>query len=145
MSLYCFGKLKLLPASNLASAFPTQVHCRPDIDPCDAEVIDKIAELAGNGGFFTISDDGRSTDATSLWNDMMSASQDLDSRLARAVHTLLFSPHISCGGIAFVDGGIESILKGTPEQCWAWFLERSRKPWDTIDNPLLVWSACGTP
>jgi len=145
MSLYCFGKLKLNTANHGAFAFPCGVMVRGNIDPSDAEEIEKFDKFEGDGVCFAIVDDSNAVDATGLWNDMVRAilkdpSTVLETVLGRTVHELLFHPEISAGGIAFVDGGIETVLEGEPEQCWNWFLERAGKPWDTMDNPMLIWT-----
>jgi len=143
MSLYCFGKLKLVAGSETQFVFPAKVMIRRYIDPGDAEEIETIDQLAGDGLYFSICDDPGSVDATRLWLETMSKAPDnvLESHLGGTIHALLFNSQISVGGIAFVDGGIRTILSGTPEQCWLWFLERAGKPWDTIDNPMLIWAS----
>jgi hypothetical protein len=142
MSLYCFGKLKEVAARSGSYVFPPEVTFRHEIDPEDVEEIEKIEGLRGNGVFFSICDHPDSSDATGFWVEMMEKAPDrvLESRFGRTIHALLFDPHVPRGGIAFVDGGVEAILEGTRQQCWIWFLERAHKPWDTIGNPILIWS-----
>jgi hypothetical protein len=134
-----------LRANQNSFAFPAGVTIRGSIDPYDAEEIEKFDKLAGDGVYFTIVDGPNLGDATGLWTDMQEAMKRhpdaiLETVLGRTVHALLFQPEISAGGIAFVDGGIETVLEGASEQCWNWFLERADKLWDTVDNPMLIWS-----
>src|ERR1700694_2687945 len=139
MSLYCFGKA-IMSGSTDAFSLPDDVALGP-VDEDDAYEIERIEALVGNGILFSICDDEASRDATGLWMDALrlGRSRILESPFGRAVHKLLFYKRILVGGVAFVDGGIETVLEGTPEDCWTWFLERIEKPWDTIDNPLLIW------
>jgi hypothetical protein len=141
MSLYCFGKIKLKADRTESFTFPIEAVFRREVDAGDAEEIESILKMGTDGIYFSICDDPNTRDATYLWNEARSQPPELvaESRLGKAIHALLFDVKISVGAIAFVDGGIETILKGTPEQCWAWFLERIAKPWDTIDNPILIW------
>jgi len=110
------------------------------IDPDDAAELDK--ELSGPGEYFSIGDDAAGAGATALWIEAMDRPNDLSSTpLGNAVHSLLFSPALLGGAIAFVDGGVEIVLRGTPDQCWQWFAERIVLAWDNVDNPLLIWTA----
>jgi len=144
MSLYCFGKIKTdaKTAGSFASALGLDVTIRTEVDANDAQEIESIAELSFDGNYFSICDDSKSRDATGLWIQAMSRSPErvMESRLGKVIHTLLFDTRIMVGAVAFVDGGIESVLKGRPEQCWTWYLDRIVKPWDTIDNPILIWA-----
>lgn len=141
MSLYCFGKIKLKPRTGESFSFPSAATFRREVDPGDAEEIESIAKIGEGGIDFSICDGPSSVDATALWNEAMAQPPELvaESRLGKAVHTLLHDPRIGDGAIAFVDGGIETVLNGSPEQCWQWFLARIVKHWDNIDNPVLVW------
>ncbi len=141
MSLYCFGKIKLKADKIESFTFPVEGVFRQEVDADDAEEIESMVKMGTIGIYFSICDDPNSRDATALWNEARSQSPErvAESRLGKAIHPLLFDARISVGAIAFVDGGIETVLTGTPEQCWAWFLERIAKPWDTIDNPIMIW------
>jgi hypothetical protein len=138
MSLYCFGKL--IPKSE-------KDFLRPDflsgiIDPEDVETLDGIEPLKAKGICFSVFDSIGAGEATGLWNEASNLPIDKvgESRLGTIVQRLLYDDRISIGGIAFVDGGIETVLIGSPHDCWNWFLERIKEPWDTIDNPLLIWT-----
>ena len=82
--------------------------------------------------------------ATGLWNEADPVRErgqsGSDSRLARAVHALIFDTELEAGGLAFVDGGVETVLCGSPDECWGWFTARLAMPWDALDNPLLIWT-----
>jgi len=140
VSLDCLGKIKLA-RTDVGFSFPSDVAIRTEIDDGDVEEFDRVKSLFGDGIFFSICDDPNGGDATGLWVEAMDLgiSRILESHLGRAVHALFFDSRICVGGLAFVDGGIETIWEGAPEDCWRWFLERIEKPWDTIDNPLLIW------
>jgi len=99
--------------------------------------------LKGDGTYFSITEGPESADATGYWNDMMVRDRRdvVECPFGRTVHSLLFEPSIFGGVIAFVDGGIENFLAGPSEQCWEWFLDRARLPWDCIDNPAFIWPA----
>jgi len=144
MSLYCFGKIKADAETtrSFASAFLPDATIRTEVDPDDAQEIDSIAELSFDGVYFSICDDSESTEATGLWNEAMTQSPErvMESRLGKVIHMLLFDTRIMVGAVAFVDGGIKRVLAGSPGQCWMWYLDRIVKPWDTIDNPLLIWT-----
>lgn len=141
MSLYCFGKIELAPNQAVSFAFPGEVVVENRLDDEDIETINSIDNLGGDGIYFSFRDNRESVDATMLWIEAMDrfAGGATDSRLGKAIYSLLFDPLILTGAVAFVDGGIEVILEGTPEQCWSWFLELIKKPWDAIDNPIMVW------
>jgi hypothetical protein len=139
MSLYCFGKFRLSSGQSVRSILIPHVTIGR-IDPDDAAEVDN--ELSGSGEYFSICDDATSAGATALWNEAMERPNDLlSTRFGNAVRNLVFSPALVSGAIAFVDGGIETVLRGTTDQCWKWFAERVAQPWDSVDNPLLIWRA----
>ena len=139
MSLYCFGKL-LVDADLSPSVLSIPHVMIGRIDPVDAEALDDIQELSEDGIYFSICDDEGS--AGQLWTGATdSPSDDLRlTRLGRVVHALLHCREIQMGGIAFVDGGIDTIRRGSREECWRWFSNEIKRPWDNMDNPLLIWS-----
>lgn len=160
MSLYCFGKvIPEYDVSKLLERFECDIGVPADGDVCE---LDCTEILPGEGSYFSILDHGGQMEATGLWNAMYNwqlrigeiarvspesawgnqgskEEEDLPD-LLRAVRSLFCCEEICGGALAFVDGGIETIVRGTPEICWSEFLKRADKPWDTIDNPVFVWS-----
>jgi hypothetical protein len=138
MSLYCFGKLRLRSGQSVRSILIPHVNIGR-IDPDDAAELDK--ELSGSGEYFSICDDAASAGATARWIEAMDRPNDLSlTPFGNAVHSLIFSPALIMGAIGFADGGIDTVLRGTTDQCWKWFAERVVLPWDNMDNPLLIWT-----
>jgi hypothetical protein len=138
MSLYCFGKLILASGYAVGSIQIPHVILG-QIDPDDVPNLDE--QLSGQGEYFSVRDDDGAVAATALWNEAAERPNLLSTRFGTAIHSLMFSPMLQSGAIAFVDGGIETVLRGTSDQCWQWFSERIILPWDNIDNPLLIWGA----
>jgi hypothetical protein len=163
MSLYCFGKvIPEYDVGKLLEPFQCSIGVPASSDACELDCDDI---LQGEGSYFSLFDHGGQIEATGLWNSMYSRYirfgeiarvppkyalvnnefekvDDLPD-LLRAVRALLCCEEICGGALAFVDGGIETIVRGTPEVCWNELLKRADKPWDTIDNPVFVWSREG--
>src|ERR1041384_4963745 len=129
MSLYCFGKIILHPRSRRDFVFPTLASIDNAIDPEDAKDLDHEKSLSGEGPHFTVRDDPGSA-ATGLWNEVSNRPSDelVQTRLGGFVYTLMFHPSILVGGIAFVDGGIETVVEGSRADCWRGFTGRIRQP-----------------
>jgi hypothetical protein len=143
MSLYCVGKLTPLAPHRHDFVFPGHVHVSREMAPDDAKEFDKLDALSGEGIYFTVFDEPKAYEATGLWNEAYRQPADrvIQTRLGAFVHSLMFHPSIQVGGIAFIDGGIETIVEGSNKQCWDGFLARICRPWDAIDNPLFIWRA----
>jgi hypothetical protein len=142
MSLDCFGKVIPVEGDSGGFAFPSGAFLPGFIDEGDVENLDRLDWVPGAGSYFTIGEGPTQPDATALWIEAsaLPIERVRESRLGHAVYALLFDPRILRGGIAFVDGGVETKLRGTPAECWAWFLERIPKPWTGLDNPVMFWS-----
>jgi hypothetical protein len=160
MSLYCFGKIipvsaetalsRCAPVSNVA-----HLYLR-DLEPDDVSSICQIDDLKPAGITFRYVDsDGGS--ATQLWvtasevarlfaeTDRLQFHTDYSdamkaTNLGGFVWSTLHCSSIKAGALALVDGGIETIFRASPIDCWNHFLTIISKPWDCHDNPLLVWN-----
>lgn len=146
MSLYIFGKLVPKPLFDSTAFFRNHPGLHLDgIDPEDVHVLDEQECLSEAGIYFAIYSSSDSLDAIRLWNEAARAATKgeaiEETDLGREVHQLFGDSQLKAGGIAVVDGGVETVLQGSPEQCWEWFKSRIPKPWDTLDNPLLIWTA----
>lgn len=145
MSLYVFGKIvprigfryeKFIEEHQLAQLEP--------VDPEDVEILDSQQRLAASGFYFVLARSSKDAEATGLWNDarekVLKGGTPESTALGNAVARLLRDVQIAAGGIAFVDGAVETIVEGSAEQCWIGFTERIVRAWDDTDNVLLVWS-----
>ena len=141
MSLFCFGFVS--PSTNLKDVL--SVNDDFTVQSPDEEDIKEMVDILGtkeNLTFFMISDlEGR--DATRLWNDALTESiNGRDSSvLHRTLNKLIYDGRFRAGGIALVDGGIESITRTSRDDCWNSITDYLSKPWDTIDNPFIIWGS----
>jgi hypothetical protein len=135
MSLYCFGKF--VPGLNVSELL-SGCRCRVLIpDPEDIQELSNFSELANQGEVFSICDCLGSNDATALWQDAMQ--NPANSDLLDIINRLLTFPDTHTGSIAFVDGGIERVVRASAKECLQEIKEILNKPWDTIGNPLYIW------
>lgn len=141
MSLCCFGKIIAHENVTIERQFLDYVQIGI-IDKEDAYDLDTDPRLKGAGSYFTIVDGPMAGEATGLWNEAYETPAELraESVLARIVRSLIMSPRVARGGIAFVDGGVETVVLGTKPVCWAAFVDRLALPWHALDNPLFIWS-----
>ena len=151
MSLYCFGKvvpasasdalLQCAPASNVARLFLR------DLEPGDVSTLSEINELKRVGITFRYVDKEGGA-ATALWlaaSDISRFDTDYSdairaTELGGFIWNVFHCPAIKFGGLALVDGGIETILRANRLKCWNHFLVIISKPWDCHDNPLFLWN-----
>jgi len=141
VSLYCFGKVVPVEEYSVNFEFPHGVTIDNGIDPEDRKDFDEFKLLAGDGIFFRVLDGPGDHEATGLWNEAFVQTRGMvfSTPLGAFVRALMFDRRIKTAGLAFVDGGIETIVEGSAGLCWQGFLDRIGKPWDNMDNPLFIW------
>jgi len=161
MSLYCFGKVvpggarsaleKCVADDNSAYLY----LC--DIDPEDLSTICEFDELKPVGITFRYVSSVDHSDATTLWL----AASEVAARFSEAERNLLNIDYVDAikatalggfvwnllnctevkhGALALVDGGVETMLQVSSDECWRHFLKIIPQPWDCQDNPLFIWS-----
>jgi hypothetical protein len=164
MSLYVLGKV--ISDSDIlvriaACVGGTGGSFRASVDDDDREVLDDL--LPGIGKTFSVADAEGGIDATRLWSEVtMSAVRwsrgqqesvcdqinPPDDYLEAIAHTslarlarCLTSLHgYESFGLAFVDGGISTVLKASPREVYRTMAWEWRLPWDMSSNRLYVWS-----
>ena len=168
MSLDCFGKVIPVGAGRdfekwISVENPGRLIIG-DLDPEDLDTICETEELRSPGITFKYVGRENGDDPTDLSGQSATGlwlSADDTGRRFRADRTLqnaeyvsalkatalggfvwnlLYCPDIKCGALALVDGGIDTIVHGTPGECWKHFVGIMDKGWDNHDNPLLVWN-----
>ena len=137
MSLYCFGKV--IPKVGIPELLSGYACMVSQPDPEDIAELNSEVGSQEDGEFFAVRDNDQGMDATALWSEAMRLGDD--STLARIIDEIYRHPSIEFVAVAFVDGGIETVVSDEASHCVSEIKKLFRKPWDTIGNPLFLWKS----
>lgn len=62
-----------------------------------------------------------------------------ETRLGMWLRRIMRVPHTASGGVALVDGGMESCFFGSRDECLLRLLRSTVLPWDCSPNTLYIW------